>query len=209
MLKCGLEIGWSNPSDGDKWHSWMEMATWIEVHGDGVDLWWWSSSRLGKEEREKQNRYKAKVYLIRAIFFGDQDIMESVITFRIDGHTIKRGALIEQLGYLVLQVLEYLHCILSLVHIQWEVINLWKMIVKMLTHLHMMVKHLWCSYIRKGIKGGEEGDEVLPLGTPPPPIRCTATPRAVTGWPRPRRRSWGWHHHNLSGGTATPRVVPT
>jgi hypothetical protein len=78
----------------------------------------------------------------------------------------------------------------------------------MLTHLHMMVKHLWCSYIGKGIKGGEEGDEVLPLGAPPPPVRCIATPRAVIGWPRPRR-SWGWHHHCLSGGTATPRVVPT
>ena len=33
---------------------------------------------------------------------------------------------------------------LGLVHIRWEVINLWKMIVKMLTHLHMMVKHLEC-----------------------------------------------------------------
>ena len=37
------------------------------------------------------------------------------------------------------------------------------MIVKMLTHLHVMVKHLWCWHICKGIKGGEEGDEVLTL----------------------------------------------
>jgi hypothetical protein len=37
------------------------------------------------------------------------------------------------------------------------------MIVKMLTHLLVIVKHLWCRYICKGIKEGEEGDEVLPL----------------------------------------------
>ena len=38
----------------------------------------------------------------RAIFvFGDQDTIESVITFRIDGHTIKRGDLIGQLNHLV------------------------------------------------------------------------------------------------------------
>ena len=33
--------------------------------------------------------------------FGDQDTIESVITFRIDGRTIKRGALIGQLDHLV------------------------------------------------------------------------------------------------------------
>ena len=30
-------------------------------------------SKLGKEEREKQNRHKAKVYLIGPFCFGDQD----------------------------------------------------------------------------------------------------------------------------------------
>ena len=34
--------------------------------------------------------------------FGYQDNIESVITFRIDDHTIKRGALIGQLDHLVL-----------------------------------------------------------------------------------------------------------
>ena len=33
--------------------------------------------------------------------FGDQDTIESVITFKIDGHTIKRGAFIGQLDHLV------------------------------------------------------------------------------------------------------------
>jgi hypothetical protein len=43
------------------------------------------------------------------------------------------------------------------------------------------VKHLWCWHICKGIKGGEKGDEVMPLVAPPLPVRCTATSRAVTG----------------------------
>ena len=47
---------------------------------------------LGKEEREKQNGLKAKVKSIGPFCFGDQDTIESVITFRIDGRTIKRGA---------------------------------------------------------------------------------------------------------------------
>jgi hypothetical protein len=34
---------------------------------------------------------KAKVYLDRAFRFGDQDTIESVITFRLDSRTIKRG----------------------------------------------------------------------------------------------------------------------
>ena len=38
---------------------------------------------------------------IGPLCFGDQDTIESVITFRIDGHTIKRGALIGQLDHLV------------------------------------------------------------------------------------------------------------
>ena len=38
---------------------------------------------------------------IGSFCFGDQDTIESVITFRIDGRTIKRGALIGQLNHLV------------------------------------------------------------------------------------------------------------
>ena len=57
---------------------------------------------LGKEEREKQNGLKAKVISIGPFFvFGDHNTIESVITFRIDGRTIKRGALIGQLDHLV------------------------------------------------------------------------------------------------------------
>ena len=38
---------------------------------------------------------------IGSFCFGDQDNIESVITFRIDGRTIKMGALIRQLDHLV------------------------------------------------------------------------------------------------------------
>ena len=55
----------------------------------------------GKEEREKQKGLKAKVISIGPFCFDDQDTIESVITFRIDGRTIKRGALIGQLDHLV------------------------------------------------------------------------------------------------------------
>jgi hypothetical protein len=41
------------------------------------------------------------VITIGPFCFGDQDIIESVITFRIDGRTIKREALIRQLDHLV------------------------------------------------------------------------------------------------------------
>jgi hypothetical protein len=69
-----------------------------------------------KEEREKQNGHKEKVISIGPFVFGDRDTIESVITFRIDGRTIKRGALIGQLDHLVPLVLKNLHCILGLVH---------------------------------------------------------------------------------------------
>ena len=45
-----------------------------------------------EKNKEKNKKLKAKVYLIGAFYFGDQDTIESVITFRIDGRTIKRGA---------------------------------------------------------------------------------------------------------------------
>ena len=56
---------------------------------------------LRKEEREKQKGLKAKVISIGPFCFGDQNTIESVITFRIDGCTIKREALIGQLDHLV------------------------------------------------------------------------------------------------------------
>ena len=56
---------------------------------------------FGKEEREKQNWLKAKVIYIGSFCFGDQDTIESVIIFRIDGRTIKRRALMGQSDHLV------------------------------------------------------------------------------------------------------------
>jgi hypothetical protein len=50
-------------------------------------------STFGKEEREKQNRLRAKVYLIGPFCFATQDIIEGVSGFRIDSRTIKRGNL--------------------------------------------------------------------------------------------------------------------
>jgi hypothetical protein len=72
-----------------------------------------------------------------------------------------------------------------------RVLVIWKnLIVKMLTHLHVTVKHLWCWHICKGGEGGEVGDEVLPLGAPSPPFRCIVTPMMVTTLPRLSSSSW-------------------
>jgi len=54
-----------------------------------------------EKKKEKQNGLKAKVYEYGHFIFGDRDTMESVITSRIDGRTIKRGALIRQLNHIV------------------------------------------------------------------------------------------------------------
>jgi hypothetical protein len=48
----------------------------------------------------------------------------------------------------------------------------------------MTVKHLWCWHICKGGERGEVEDEVLPLGAPSPPVRCTVTPVTATTLPR-------------------------
>jgi hypothetical protein len=48
-------------------------------------------STFGKEEREKQKGPKERYKTIGNFVFGDQDTIESVITFRIDSHTFKRG----------------------------------------------------------------------------------------------------------------------
>ena len=56
--------------------------------------------QLGKEEREKQKPRRSRQRYQIGFCFGDQDTIESVIMFRIDSHTIKRGNLWLN-GYLV------------------------------------------------------------------------------------------------------------
>ena len=73
---------------------------------------------FGKEEREKTKWAQGKGIFDRAILFGDQDTIESVIIFRIDGNTIKRGALIGQLDHLVPLGVGILALHLSLVRAQ-------------------------------------------------------------------------------------------
>jgi len=45
--------------------------------------------QLGKEEREKQNGFKAKVYLIGTFCFASQDTIKSLTGFRLDSRTMK------------------------------------------------------------------------------------------------------------------------
>jgi hypothetical protein len=47
-------------------------------------------SKLGKEEREKQ-KSQGKGIIDRSILFWRSRHLESVVTFRIDSHTIKMG----------------------------------------------------------------------------------------------------------------------
>ena len=49
--------------------------------------------QLGKEEREKQKARRSRQRYQIGFCFGDQDTIESVVTFRIDSRTIKRGNL--------------------------------------------------------------------------------------------------------------------
>ena len=46
--------------------------------------------QFGKEEIEKQNGLKAKVYELGPFCFAGQDAIECMIGFRIDNRTIKR-----------------------------------------------------------------------------------------------------------------------
>ena len=46
--------------------------------------------QLGKEEREKQKPRRSRKRYRIGFCFGDQDTIETVITFRIDSRTIKR-----------------------------------------------------------------------------------------------------------------------
>ena len=52
-----IKIGWYTPSDGARWWSWWWK--WLKVNIQVL--------QLGKEEREKQNGLKAKVFLIEPI----------------------------------------------------------------------------------------------------------------------------------------------
>ena len=56
--------------------------------------------QLRKEEREKQNGLKTKVYLIGSFCFAGQDAIEFMIGFKIDNRTIKRE-IFNYNGYLV------------------------------------------------------------------------------------------------------------
>ena len=74
-----------------------------EVHGDvgGHVMMVIKLRDLEKKKEKNKKGLKAKVISIGPFCFGDQDTIESVITFRIYGHTIKRGPLIRQLDHLV------------------------------------------------------------------------------------------------------------
>jgi hypothetical protein len=60
-----------------------------EVHGDegGHEMMMIKLNLEKKKEKNKTKMVKAKVF---DRFFGDQDTIESVITFRINSSTIKR-----------------------------------------------------------------------------------------------------------------------
>jgi hypothetical protein len=100
--KCEIEIGWSKPSDGARWSPWC----WRWTCDDGDDhMKWWDVMMIKlwtwKRRKGKTKWAQGKGIFKGLFYFGDQDTIESVITFRIDGHTIKRGALIGQLDHLV------------------------------------------------------------------------------------------------------------
>jgi hypothetical protein len=81
-----------------------------------------------------------------------------------------------------------------------------------LTHVHKVVSTWWCWHICKGEEVGEEeevkpGSECCPRGTAPCcPVHCHTSggDRLVEA----KSKGWSWHHHVVSGGTATPRAVP-
>jgi hypothetical protein len=82
------------------------------------------------------------------------------------------------------------------------------MIVKMLTHLHVMVKHLWHCTFAKEAKEAKKGMRCCLWGHRHPyPVH--RHPQGGHRLDKAKREVMGWHHHCLSGGTTTPRVVPT
>jgi hypothetical protein len=75
------ELGWCNPSEerGD------DHMKWWDGH-----IWWWSSARLGKEEREKQKWAQGKDIMIEPIFGLHSRHHRGCEWFMIDRRTIKR-----------------------------------------------------------------------------------------------------------------------
>jgi hypothetical protein len=63
--------------------------------------------RTWKRRKRKTKWAQGKGIIIESFCFGDQDTIESVITFRIDDRTIKRGALIGQFDHLGVGKLAY------------------------------------------------------------------------------------------------------
>ena len=78
--KCEIEIGWSKPSDGA-----------IEVHGDGVGHVMMIKLWTSKRRKRKIKWAQGKGICDRAILFWWSRHVVTVITFRIDSRTIKRG----------------------------------------------------------------------------------------------------------------------
>jgi hypothetical protein len=66
-------------------------------HGDGGDQKMISASHLEKKKEKNKTRWKSRQMYCQSFGFGDQDTIESVITFRIDNRTIKG----ESFSYLV------------------------------------------------------------------------------------------------------------
>ena len=63
-----------------------------EVHGDeDGHVMMVIKLQIGKEEKQKQKPSRSRQRCKIDFCFGDQDTIESVITFRIDSRTIKRG----------------------------------------------------------------------------------------------------------------------
>ena len=47
---------------------------------------------LEKKKEKNKTLWRSRQKYKQGFYFGDQDTIESVITFRVDGHTIKRGS---------------------------------------------------------------------------------------------------------------------
>ena len=84
-------------------------------------------------------------------------------------------------------------CIVA--RIEWLI--LWKMIMKMLTHIHMVVYTWWCWHIYKGDEVGVDVDQLMKwrregFETPPadcPPVECGQSDSATSALYRKDRVS--------------------
>ena len=81
VYKSDYEIGSTTPSDeANEDHDMMMVMP-----------WWWSSAWTWKRRERKNKKFKVKVYFVGDILFWWSRHLESVITFRFDSRTIKRG----------------------------------------------------------------------------------------------------------------------